>query len=61
MEKRIRLGVQDDLVVHSQSEKVNVKVLIDLEGRPQTTRVKTDLAEREKNLGVVFRVCDERR
>ena len=61
MEKRIRFGVQDDLGVHSQGEKVHVKVLIDLEGRPHTTRVKTDLAEREKNLGVVFRVCDERR
>ena len=61
VEKRIRLGVQDDLGVHSQGEKVHVKVLIDLEGRPHTTRVKTDLAEREKNLGVVFRVCDERR
>ena len=36
-------------------------MLIDSEGRPRTTKVKTDLAEREKNLGVVFRVCDERR
>ena len=37
VEKRIRLGVQDDLGVHSQGEKVHVKVLIDLEGRPHTT------------------------
>ena len=40
---------------------MHLNVLIDLEGRPHTTRVKTDLAEREKTLGVVFRVCDERR
>jgi hypothetical protein len=59
--KRIRLGVQEDGGVHSQGEKKDTKVLLDLEGRPHTTRVKTDLADREKMLGVVFRVCDERR
>ena len=61
LDKRLRLGMQDDWGVHSQGEKKYVSVLIDLEGRAHTTRVKKDLAEREKELGVIFRVCDGER
>ena len=60
-DKRTRLVVQDDGGVHNQGEKKFVKVLIDIEGGMHATRIKTDLAEREKNLDVVLRVCHSRR
>ena len=45
--------------MQSQGEKLNSKLmLIDLEGVIHHTRVKKDMAEREKELGVVFRVCE---
>ena len=60
--KRMRGGLQGDLGVQSQGEKLNSKLmLIDLEGVIHHTRVKKDMAEREKELGVVFRVCERER
>ena len=47
--------------MHSQGEKKYISALIDLEGRTHATRIKKDLAEREKELGVIFRVCDSER
>ena len=59
LSKRMRGGPQGDLGVQSQGEKLNSKLmLIDLEGVIHHTRVKKDMAEREKELGVVFRVCE---
>ena len=61
LEKRVRLGVQEELGVQSQGEKKYVIALLDLEGGVHVTRIKRDLAEREKELGVVFRVCQSER
>ena len=57
--KRTRGGLQDDLEVQSQGERRDNKTtLFDREGGVHPTRVKKDIAEREKELGVVFRVCE---
>jgi hypothetical protein len=62
LSKRMRGGLQGDLGVQSQGEKCDSKTtLVDLEGGVHPTRVKKDMAEREKELGVVFRVCERER
>ena len=62
LDKRMRGGLQDGMGVQSQGEKQSSKLmLIDLEGGIHPTRVKKDMAEREKELGVVFRVCERER
>ena len=62
LDKRMRGGLQDGVGVQNQGEKQSSKLLlIDLEGGVHPTRVKKDMAEREKELGVVFRVCERKR
>lgn len=61
-EKRMRCSLQDSRGVQGQGEKKDSTVMIvDLEGGLHATRLKKNLAGREKELGVVFRVCAKER
>lgn len=61
-EKRMRCGLQDGKGVQSQGEKRDsATVIVDLEGGMHPTRLKKNLAERERDLGVMFRVSARER
>ena len=59
LDKGMRSGLQDGVGVQNQGEMQSSKLMpIDLEGGVHPTRVKKDVAEREKELWEVFRMCE---
>ena len=67
-QKRNRKSMEEDEGVQaasgdhdSQGEKCSNYMLIDSEGRPHSTRIKTDMVVREQDLAVLFRVTESDR
>ena len=44
--------------MHSYREKKYISALVNLEGRTHTAQINKDFAEREKELGDMFRACN---